>query len=255
MIELVGQRSQRPGLGAADLDLANQVSGQLSRHVADRYARQAPSWLPRIVHNPQLPGDPGLQRLQQCGLSRRQRDWLAAAERLVDLLGGLLRLHWVGEADLGHGGLHGSRDRRLQRACLVAAAHQRGQLLITGVGQSADQPPQQVINNKHPAVPPRRKHRTRARRTRRSIAPKNHPATTFGRAAHPTASRPRLVPCPARSFGTSHPTRSPRQQCSLTRPGVRAPVEVNQRRPVYSMQPAPRRSVVSQRCRCRYVPL
>ena len=49
MIQLVGQRSQRPRLGSSDLDLADQVTGQLGRHGADRYPQEAHSWLPRLI--------------------------------------------------------------------------------------------------------------------------------------------------------------------------------------------------------------
>ena len=122
MVELVGQRIQRSAPGTANLDLADQVTGQCGSHVADRYPQEARSCLPRIIRGRQLSGDPGLQRLQQCGLSRRQHDRLPPAERLVDLFGGPLRLHRAGGSDLGHRGLYSLRHRRFQRACLLTAA-------------------------------------------------------------------------------------------------------------------------------------
>ena len=155
MIELVGQRSQRPALGAADHDLADQVAGQLGRHLAHLDSRQTHDWLPCIIRNGQLSGDPGLQCLQQRGLSRRQRDRIPATERLVDLLCDLVCLHSVGRADLAHRDLHGGRNRLFQRTCLVTAAQQSSQLLITGVGQLPDQPPHQVIDDKHTSSLPR----------------------------------------------------------------------------------------------------
>ena len=54
MIELVGQRSQRPALGAADRDLPYQVTGQPVRHLADRHPQQAAAGLPAIIQNRQL---------------------------------------------------------------------------------------------------------------------------------------------------------------------------------------------------------
>jgi hypothetical protein len=76
-------------------------------------------------------------------------DRLPAAERLVDLLSSAVGLLPAREADFAHRDLHGSRDRLFQRALLVTAAQPGDQLLITGIGQPGDQPPHQVINDKH----------------------------------------------------------------------------------------------------------
>jgi len=63
--------------------------------------------------------------------------------------------------------LHGGRDGLFQRACLVTAEQPRGQLLITGIGHPPDQPPHQVINDKHTSsLPTRSSGRQPATRTR-----------------------------------------------------------------------------------------
>ena len=157
MIQLISQISQRPATRPADLDLADQVTGQRGRQVADRQPRHVHNRLPAIIPGRQLGADLGLQALQHGGCSRRQRDRIPAPERLIDLFCGPFGLVPAGGTGLIYRGLYGGRDRPFQGAGLVTAAHECIQPLITGVGQPLDKPPHQVINDKHTSsLPPPR---------------------------------------------------------------------------------------------------
>ena len=70
MVELIGQRCQRPAGRSADDDLPHQVTGQPVRQNSARYSQDIGRGLPGagqlgIIEHRQLSGDPRFQAFQQ----------------------------------------------------------------------------------------------------------------------------------------------------------------------------------------------
>jgi hypothetical protein len=128
MIELAGQRRQRPAARSAEHDLAHQVTGQLlrqhgawhSQHICRRLlgASQA-----GIIQGSQLSGYPCLQPFQQRHRPGQPGVWHGLTEDFADHHGELPDLLTAGWAHLIGGGLDRGGGRLPQRPLLITAQH------------------------------------------------------------------------------------------------------------------------------------
>jgi hypothetical protein len=102
-----------------------------------------------IIEHSQLPGYPRLQAFQQHYLLGQRRIWHRITEDLADHhrdLPGLLAARW---AHLLGGGSDCGIGRPPQRALLLTAEDQLGQLLTASVGKLPDQPPSESVSDEH----------------------------------------------------------------------------------------------------------
>jgi hypothetical protein len=142
MVELVGQRRQRAAARSADDDLPYHVTGQPVRQDSTRHSqnlrrRLADGSPPGIIRHGQLSRYPGLQHFQQRHRLGQWRILHGLAEGFADHhreLPGLLSR----QVHLGGGALDSGGGCLPQCTFLVAAEHQRGQLLAAGIGQQPD---------------------------------------------------------------------------------------------------------------------
>ena len=156
MVELVGQRRQRPAARSADDDLPHQVTGQPVRQDSARHSQDIGRGLPGagqpgIIEHSQLSGYPRLQAFQQHHRPGQRRIWHRITEDLADHhrdLPGLLATRW---AHLLGGGPDCGVGRPPQRTLLLTAEYQLGQLLAASVGKLPDEPPPKSVSNEHHA--------------------------------------------------------------------------------------------------------
>jgi hypothetical protein len=156
MVQLVGQRRQRPAAGRAEHDFPHQVTGQLLRQHAARRAQHVGRRLPRsreahIIQNSQLLCYPRLKYLQQRRLPGQRRIRHRLAEHLAYHRRQLTDLSTACTGQLVSCELDSGRGRLAKGPLLLTAEHYRGQFLTTGIGEQADQPRSKVIRDEHHA--------------------------------------------------------------------------------------------------------
>ena len=143
MVELVGQRRQRPDARTAEHDLPHQVTSQHTRQHGAGHSQSVRRRLPcasrsDITQHRQLPCYPCLQPFQQRHDpgQRRIRHWLTedSTDLPRDLVGSLA----IGWAHLSGGAPDSSLSRLPQRALLIIAEHQRCQLLAARISELLD---------------------------------------------------------------------------------------------------------------------
>ncbi len=128
MVQLVGQRRQRPATRPPKHDLPHQVTGQLLRQHGGRHSQQLSGGLPRarqagIIKRRQHPCYPCLQSAQQRRLPGQRRIGHRLAEDLADHHRHLPGLLTAGTVQLPGSELDRSRGRLPQRTFLIAAQH------------------------------------------------------------------------------------------------------------------------------------
>ena len=154
MVELVGQRRQRPAAGSADDDLPHQVIGKPVRQDSARHAQDIGRGLPGasqlgVIEHSQLPGYPRLQAFQQHHGPGQRRIRHRMTEDLVDHHRDLPGLLAARQAHLLGGSPDGGVGRLPQRPLLLAAEYQLGQLLAASTGKLPDEPSPERVSNEH----------------------------------------------------------------------------------------------------------
>jgi hypothetical protein len=143
MVELVGQRRQRPAASSADNDLPHQVTGQPIRQDTAWYSQDIGRGLPgtgqlSIIQHSQLPGYPRLQTLHQHHRPGPRHICHRITEDLADHHRQLPGLLATRRAQLLGRGPHGDVGRLPQRTLMLTAKHQLGQFPAASVGKLLD---------------------------------------------------------------------------------------------------------------------